>query len=422
MRPSTGRASCGAGVGEARQRRGVGAHGARIERPGGRDQRPQPGPDGVAEDAGQFVAGMGEEGGGAAALQFAGDQAAEIAFDDRPAERAQVIGADRRAVGAAIDLPLDREDFRAVERHEELVGEAERQPGGRRQGVGQGRVEDDPARQQDRRRQRHDHPAGPQRAVRGLDPDVGAGMVDPGDRAVEGDRQARRMGGDQRAVAGRHPPVHRRLVVAPMVEGGDPVGLDPVGPGAAGRDQRVPGRGRVGEIRGRPVLPRLGRGVDPLPEGVALGPEGGLPPLLPEGAVAGRAAPGRGSAVDGEAEFVRHRDERVAIGRVQPVAAEVERVGPVRGRRPGAPADPATGLQDAERAPRFGQPPARPHAGGTRPDDDHIDIPLAHRALPSRRPPRADTVIPELASQSALSGRGRARNRSNVAKVGTVPA
>ena len=98
-------------------------------------------------------------------LEFAGEDAAEEAFDDGSAEGPQVVAAGSGAVEAAEQVALRRHRVRLGEREEDLVGEAERQAGcGMEMLVGR-RVEADRAacehrgRDRDDRRPRLDRPA-----------------------------------------------------------------------------------------------------------------------------------------------------------------------------------------------------------------------------------------------------------------------
>ena len=66
--------------------------------------------DAACERAAEQAAELGlrefEERAVAVCLQPPRQIAAEVAFDDRPPERPQVVGADRRAVGAAVEAAV----------------------------------------------------------------------------------------------------------------------------------------------------------------------------------------------------------------------------------------------------------------------------------------------------------------------------
>ena len=68
-----------------------------------------------------------EKRGVAARFELARQRSAEIGFDLRPAERAQVIGARAGAIGAAEQPAVLLEFLGMIERQEELVVEPERQ-------------------------------------------------------------------------------------------------------------------------------------------------------------------------------------------------------------------------------------------------------------------------------------------------------
>ena len=84
--------------------------------------------------------------------------------------------------------------------------------------------------------------------------------------------------------------------------------------------------------------------------------------------------PVRPAVIKLEAVLLGQRRENVAVGRMQPLAAEVERQ-PVLFDRPGAPAGALARLQHQHRdAGRLGQSPPRGDPGGAGADHRDIDL------------------------------------------------
>src|SRR5205814_3785435 len=82
----------------------------------------------TAEQPGQFVGGKGDHRIEAVALERCGKPSAEEAIDARPAERPDLIAHRLAPPGRADEIAL-RNVVVALKMEEQLVGEAERQPG-----------------------------------------------------------------------------------------------------------------------------------------------------------------------------------------------------------------------------------------------------------------------------------------------------
>src|SRR5262245_42469521 len=101
----------------------IGAAAERIAAPRGGGERPDPLAEVVAEVRRELVDREGRE---VALLQLARERAAEVALDQRRAERPQVIAAGRGAVGRSEEARLHRQVVRVLDLQEYLVGEPER--------------------------------------------------------------------------------------------------------------------------------------------------------------------------------------------------------------------------------------------------------------------------------------------------------
>src|SRR5580693_8591246 len=86
--------------------------------------------------------------------------------------------------------------------------------------------------------------------------------------------------------------------------------------------------------------------------------------------VQGTARPGRPRRVDLGALFLRDLHPRIAVGRMQPAAAEIERESRGIGHRPGAAAEPRAGFDDETIDRSLVQAARRGDAGRTAADDN----------------------------------------------------
>jgi hypothetical protein len=92
-----------------------------------------------------------------------------------------MIAAGRRPVRIANQMTVHGQQPRRVNRHDELVSEAERQHQGSRGFIRQFRPEPDPLRGDERRRDGHDDGIGHHRAERGFDRNAFSAMIDEHD-------------------------------------------------------------------------------------------------------------------------------------------------------------------------------------------------------------------------------------------------
>src|SRR5262245_61857747 len=97
----------------------------RIARPGGCGDRVQALADVVAEQPRQLIYGEGAK--AIVGLELARELAAEIALDERRAERPQMVAAGLGAIDGAEQPRLHRQIVRPIDAEKELVGQAERQ-------------------------------------------------------------------------------------------------------------------------------------------------------------------------------------------------------------------------------------------------------------------------------------------------------
>ena len=81
----------------------------------------------AAEHAGHFGNGKIKKCAVAAGFEFRGQLAAEIGLDLRPAQRPELIGTGRRAIGMSEQAHVGVELLGAVECHEEFIVEPQRQ-------------------------------------------------------------------------------------------------------------------------------------------------------------------------------------------------------------------------------------------------------------------------------------------------------
>ena len=242
-----------------------------------------------------------------------------------------MIGRRRAAPGVA-DRPAVRLELSGVgERKKQLVGEPERQARRRRRLVRQRGQEqilppgDEIARQSDDGRIRDDD------AARRLDSQSPAAVVDALRLAVERDPQIGAVRGDDASVAFDDAPVHAAVVVAGEIARRNANEFRAAVPGADRVDQVVPAVVRFEKRRRGAVRLALGERVDAPPKALDLPGEGR--PVEQRDAEGRRwARPRRRRLVDRPALRLGDRGPRIAIGRVQPAATEVERQ--ARRRRP----------------------------------------------------------------------------------------
>ena len=110
--------------------------------------------------------------------------------------------------------------------------------------------------------------------------------------------------------------------------------------------------------------------------------------------------------IDVEAGARRELGQRIAVRRVNPVRAAVERHAEAARIGETAPADAAGRLDQGETTSSRRQPPRRGDPGRARADDDHVDVGGTgrRRALPERRPGRERRAAPARKRAAAENG------------------
>jgi hypothetical protein len=103
-----------------------------ITRPTGFNKRAQAGANAAAEQFEKLSDGEIEKRAGSRGLELVRQPPAEESFDERSAERTQMIAAGRTPVRVADQMTAHRQRLRRFDRHDELVSEAERQHRGSR--------------------------------------------------------------------------------------------------------------------------------------------------------------------------------------------------------------------------------------------------------------------------------------------------
>ena len=181
------------------------------------------------------------------------------------------------------------------------------------------------------------------------------------------------MRGDHRPVALDHAPVHAAVVVALEIPRREPVELGAADIAADRGDELVPATVRREKGRGRDVGRVLGERIEPLVE---------VPQRVEEGSLLRQRKPDRRRRpLPRRRRFVdratlRHGDRvpGIAVGRMQPAAAEIE----CCAGRPSPSAEPRPRLDDQAVDARVGEPPARRDSGRAAADDHHLGIAAGH--------------------------------------------
>ena len=210
-------------------------------------------------------------------------------------------------------------------------------------------------------------------------------MVDPRHRRLSRHRQSFGKSREQTAVALVEPPIGATVLVADTVADRHQVELGAVCPAARRLEQLIPPSARFEDHRERTVLRLHCR----FTARHALRLAQRNPFLLGLDGLATAAQPGRPfgrAAMHGEAEALGDRRQRVAVGRMKPFGAAIERKSGRRDRVD-APADPVARFEHQHRHPAgFQQAPCRSDPGGTGADHRDIDIgwQICH-LLPRRR-------------------------------------
>ena len=176
---------------------------------------------------------------------------------------------------------------------------------------------------QQRARDGDDDLIGRDRAARRLDSRTLAAVIDAAHRTIEHDRQICAGSGDDRTEPFDHAPVHAAIRVAVEVFGRNAIPLGAADIGTDGIDQSVPAapgfersRARNVDLVRRDLLEARIECVHRLLEFALLGAR--------ETDRQRPARPWRRSFVDGGPLFLRNGDQWIAIGGMQPAAAEVQ--------------------------------------------------------------------------------------------------
>ena len=196
----------------------IGAAREGIEAPARTGERRQALAETGAERAHELSDGVIGDGGFSGFFQFAREGAAEIAFDQRSSEGSQVIARDIHAVARAIEAPVNRQIVRALDGEEQFIREAERQVGGGLDLVGQIGREAQASIGDEIGRQRDDHGARVDRALRRMHARRRPRVVDQRRRATGFHRQVGAQRRDQRAKTDGRAPVDASVDVAVVID------------------------------------------------------------------------------------------------------------------------------------------------------------------------------------------------------------
>src|SRR5262245_31314213 len=162
---------------------------------------------------------------------------------------------------------------------------------------------------------------------------------------------------NRRPVALDHPPVDATVVVATDIPRRDPIELRPVRVRADRIDPGIPLAARLEKRRGRNVRLLLGAGMKLLVEFLQRLQKAGL--LRERKADRSRTPrPRRRRLVDQAALCLGNVSPGIAIGRMQPTAAEIDWKCRISAHRPRASAEPRPGLHDETIDMRVHEPPA----------------------------------------------------------------
>ena len=185
------------------------------------------------------------------------------------------------------------------------------------------------------------------------------------------------MGGDHGAVALDHAPVHAAVVISAEITHRHLFELGPADIGAGRPDQVVPAAIRIKQCRRCRVLLSLRRRVHACEEFLARVEIGSL--LRKRQADRRRRShPGRRRPVDRAALRLGNPVPGVAIGGMQPAAAEINRTQRVVADRPRPPAEPRARFEQQAINLGVPEPPARSNAGSAAADNHHLGITACH--------------------------------------------
>ena len=210
----------------------------------------------AAEHAGELGHGKIEERSETAFFQLRRAIAAEVAFDDRPAERPQMIARRPHPIGATINANARIEFFRTGERNEKLVVDAQGQAARGFNLLRQRRRKADPLSREHRSRHRHDHLIGGNGAFARLNAQPLAAVVDGTDRTIQHLRQRRAVLAYERAVAFDGAPIDVGRVVAVQIFQRYPIKRGAANISARRIDKWIPARRRIEQVDAGASPPR----------------------------------------------------------------------------------------------------------------------------------------------------------------------
>ena len=195
-------------------------------------------------------------------------------------------------------------------------------------------------------------------------------------------------GRDGRAIALEHAPVHAGVLVVDEIARRHAAEFGAADIGADRDDQIVPAAARLERLARRRVAAlgehRFETVIEPVHRVAEF-----LLLVEREAHRQRRLGPGRPRLVDGAALLFGDRHPRIAVGRMQPAAAEVERETRCIGNRPGPPAQPRRALRSAGNR--------CPHARSRRP-----------AAMPAAPPPMIATSVSLSSWKNFIHGVGKA--------------
>ncbi len=227
-----------------------------------------------------------------------------------------------------------------------------------------------------RGRQRHDRLIGGDDAARRFDFQPLAAVIDLQHRAIENAAQLRAIGGDCRPVAFDDAPVDLVAGVIFEVVDREPVKLGAADIGADGVEQIIPAPLRL-KIGGCRPVRTLRRPLQPLEEFLLRAREVFL--LSRRKADRQRTAlPRRHALVDGATLRFGNLDPGVAVGGVQPAAAEIDGVAVAIVDAIGASAEPRPRFDDKAIGGGLRQAPPGGNAGRAAADDGDLGVVIGH--------------------------------------------
>ena len=331
----------------------------------------------AAEQMHQFGNGEVEERRFALRLQLCGKSTREISFDHRPPERPEMIAGRTGAVDVAEYPHVVVELFGTLKRDEDFIGQTQRQTSGSLDFRRQRRREQNMLRRQHSAGYRDDDLISRYRTFRGFDTQPFATIVDAAHRTIQCGRHGGAVLADQRAVAVEDAIIDAGIVVAVEILHREAIEIDTADIGADGVDKPVPAVSRFEQCRSRDIFFLLRRAFHTHKERR----DCSLKRVLLDTRKSyfeSRPLPGRYGLVDCQAKFLGNGDPRIAIGRVQPAAAQIERKAGLIDHGPGPAAEPRSRFDQETIDRGRAKPPGRGNAGGAAADHHDLDIASRH--------------------------------------------